>query len=233
MQFSFSDGENSYHVMEDTWREVFGLSLFSNYSTFYDYYFHTNFDLRGYLNSCLKSPSAEDNLAKMSNGYLKKNPRILHWIVTHVLCPRKGGHSRIDIANVHLMYLLQHKVHINWPNYFVSRMFAIKECTRGYSLCYASMIAKFLKHFCIGVSNLHNISLGQAQEFNMSIMKHMGYHWDEDLKVYYYKMKGSCKIIYNYDDSTKFGIDERQVEEQALDIDANMVDTQLDNDNAW
>lgn len=131
------------------------------------------------------------------------------------------------------MYLVQHKVNINWPNYFVSRMFAIKKCNIGSSLCYVYMILKFLKHFCIGMPNLQNISPGYAQEFTMSIMKHMGYPWDDDLKVYYYKMKGFGKIICNYDDSTEFGIDERQVEEQVPNVDAYMVDTHIDDDNAW
>lgn len=106
------------------------------------------------------------------------------------------------------MYLIQHKVLINWPNYFVSRMYSIKECNKWSFLSYVSLIEKFLKHFSIGVPNLQNMSPGQAQEFNMRMMKHMGYHWHEDLKVYYYKKNGFGKIIYNYYDSTEFSIDE-------------------------
>lgn len=151
--FCFNMGKHSYHFMEDPWREVFGLSMFSHYSTLCDNSFHPNFDLRGYVNSCLKAPRPEDNLAKVPMGYLKINMCILHWIMTHMLHPRKGGHSRINIAKVHLMYLLQHRVSINWPNYFVFRIFAIKECNRGFSLCYVSMIANILKHFRIGVAN--------------------------------------------------------------------------------
>lgn len=55
------------------------------------------------------------------------------------------------------------------------------------------MIAKFLRHFGIGVPNLQNISPSQALEFNTSIIKHMGCHWDDALKVYYYKIKGSVR----------------------------------------
>lgn len=96
---------------------------------------------------------------------------------------------------------------------------------------FSSMIAKLLRNFGIGVPNLQNISPGQAQEFNMSTMKYMRYHWDDYLKVYYYKMKGFSKIVYNYDDSTEFDIDERQVEEQAPNMDTDMVDAHLDVDN--
>lgn len=159
------------------------MSLFSAFSIVTGHYFFPSFDLRGYLNYCLKAPRPEDNMAQVSTGNLKRNLHILHWIMTHVSRLRKGGHSWIDIAKVHLMYLLQHKVPIYWPNYFVSIMF-FKECNRGSSLCYVSKIVKILKHSCIGVANLQNISPGQAQEFNLSIMKHMGYYmgwWSQGL----------------------------------------------------
>lgn len=118
----------------------------------------------------------------------------------------KGGYFQIDIAKVHLMYILQNKIKINWPNYFVSRMFVVKDYNRGSCLCCFSMIMKILRNFRISVVNLQNISLNQDQEFNSGTMRHMRYHWDNDLKVYYYKMKGSGKVIYNYDDTTEFGI---------------------------
>lgn len=96
------------------------------------------------------------------------------------------------------------------------------------------MIAKIPKHLCIGVANIQNISHGQAQEFNSITMRHMGYHWDNDLNVYYYNMKGSSKVIYNYDDPSDWiwyiFIDEHQVEEQAQNIDADTVDTPHDDE---
>lgn len=105
----------------------------------------------------------------LSTGLLKRDPCILQWIITHVLHPRKGGHSRIDQTEVHLRYILQSKVKINWPNYFVARMFNVRDCNSGSSLCYASMITRILKHFRIGVPNLLCTSPSHAQEFNNAI----------------------------------------------------------------
>lgn len=93
---------------------------------------------------------------------------------------------------------------INWPYYIVTRMFSIKDYNKGYSLCYASMITKILKCFCIGVFNLLDISSGMAQEFNKSTMTNMGYHWDNVNNAYFYLVKGFSKIIYNYDDPNEF-----------------------------
>lgn len=103
-----------------------------------------------------------DSFRKFSMGYLKRKPRIFHWIITHVLRPRIWGHSRIGQAEVHLVYILQSKFKINWPNYFMSRMFAVRDCNKGSSLCYISLIAKILKDFHIGVPNFQCISPGQA-----------------------------------------------------------------------
>lgn len=121
---------------------------------------------------------------------------------------------RLDQDEVHLMYLLQHKIHINWKDYCMAQTFVVRECNRGSSLCYALMIEKLLRHFDIGVPNLPCISPGQSHEFNMTTMRHLGYHWDTKLKVCFYKMKGFSKVIYNYDDLDEFGtnfVDEQHV----------------------
>lgn len=103
-------------------------------------------------------------LANTSTGFLKWDPHIFHWIVTRVLHPRKGGHSRIDNVKIHLMYILPNKVPMNELNYFTYRMFPIKECNWRSFLCYVSIIANILNHFNIGVANLVTISPGSAQE---------------------------------------------------------------------
>lgn len=79
---------------------------------------------------CLKAPKSDDKLEKLSTGNLKRNPSILHGIFTHVLRPRKGGHSRIDQSEVHLMYILENKMLICCPYYFVYRTFTVRECNR-------------------------------------------------------------------------------------------------------
>lgn len=60
-------------------------------------------------------------------------PRILPWLVSHVLRPKNGGFSRIDFAKIHMVYILLNKIKINLAHYFVSQMFAIKEFTKGTS----------------------------------------------------------------------------------------------------
>lgn len=131
-------------------------------------------------------------------------PTILLWFVSHVLNPKTGGFPRIDNAEVHLVYILLNKIRINWANYFVSQMFSIKDCNKGNSFCYVSMIVKILNYFNIWMPNLQYKSLSMAQEFSQRILINMGYFWDENHRVYYFRVGKSGRKMYNFDDPTEF-----------------------------
>lgn len=106
------------------------------------------------MNELLKAPRAAYCCYPITIGQLKMVPRILLWVVYDILRLKNGGFSRIDYAEINLVYILLHKVKINWPHYFVSRMFSIKNCNKGTSFCYPSMIFKILNYFDIGLLNL-------------------------------------------------------------------------------
>lgn len=59
-------GKNSYHFTEDSWGEVFGISVFSHQATLSDQALHRDFDWKSYLNSCLKAPRPDGSLDKLS-----------------------------------------------------------------------------------------------------------------------------------------------------------------------
>lgn len=101
------------------------------------------------MNELLKVPCAEEHYDAITTRQLKMVPRTLLWLVSHVLRPKNGGFSRIDFAEIHLVYIMLNKIKINWPHYLVSRMFAIKECNKGTSFFYVSMITKFRSYFNI------------------------------------------------------------------------------------
>lgn len=129
-------------------------------------------------------------------------PRILLWLVSHVLRPKNGGFSIIDFAKIHLVYIILKKNKINWARYFVSQMFSIKECNKGTSFCYVSMIAKILNYFKIGIPNLTYTSPDQAQEFSRCTLTNMGYFWEVNHSAYYFRTGENGRKIYNFDDPT-------------------------------
>ncbi|KAI5429973.1 hypothetical protein KIW84_034526 [Lathyrus oleraceus] len=89
------------------------------------------------LNDMLKRPYPDHIVNSdafprtITAGKLKTGERILQWIVSRILRPKKGGLSRVEQAEVHLMYILKNKQKINWLYYIANRMFSLRDSGRG------------------------------------------------------------------------------------------------------
>ncbi|CAI8585311.1 unnamed protein product [Vicia faba] len=83
-------------------------------------------------------------------------------------------------------------------------MFSIKDCNKGTSFYYVSMIFKILKHFNIGIPNLQYRSPSMALEFSQCTLTNMGYFWDKDRHLYYFCVSKNGKKICNFDDPVEF-----------------------------
>lgn len=140
-----------------------------------DVHTHVYYEGNDVVNEMLRAPHPEGSFEPLTTGQLKMVPRILLWLVSHVLHPKNCGFSTIDYSEFHLIYILLNKVKINWPHYIVSRMFAIKKCNKVTSFIYVSMISKILKFFNIGLPNLSYKSPGSAQEFSQMTLANLGY----------------------------------------------------------
>lgn len=86
-------------------------------------------------------------------------------------------------------------------------MFFTKDCNKGTSFCYVSMIAKILNYFNIGMLNLQYRSTIRAQEFSQHTLPNMGYFWNVNRRVYYFRMGKNGRKIYNFDDPVEFDDD--------------------------
>lgn len=89
----FKMWNSSYHFMQESWKDVFAIFVLSPEPTLSDHAFHPNFDWKSHLNSFLKVPRRDDDVDRLSMILLKRYTHILQWIITHVMHPRKWGHS--------------------------------------------------------------------------------------------------------------------------------------------
>lgn len=75
---------------------------------------HQDFKWSIHLNELLKAPRSDDCVKIITIGQLKMVPRVFLKLVSHVLCPKNGGYSRIDNAEIHLIYIILNRIRINW-----------------------------------------------------------------------------------------------------------------------
>lgn len=151
-KFACNIGNRVIEVNDDVWKSLFEISPLSSPTDLkiIDIVFSLDYEFRNALNSMLKRPFSanviESNLlpTNETTGLLKPVDRILHWVVTHILRPKKGGYSIVGKDEVHLVYVLKNKLKVNWPHYVASRIFALKESGRGTTICYPSFIQSIL-----------------------------------------------------------------------------------------
>lgn len=105
-EFKYNIGNMVLEVNYDVWKYLFEISPLSspNDLKITDIVFAPNYEFRYALNSMLKRPFSDNVIASnlfptnVTTGLLKHVNRILHWVVTHIIRPKKGGYSRVDKA---------------------------------------------------------------------------------------------------------------------------------------
>lgn len=117
--FKFSIGNKVYQFINDLWKSLFGIMVVDPDDDnevdplITDTETHVNFDWGIHVNELLKVSRVEDCYDPITTGQLKMVPRVLQWVVSHILRPKNGELSRIDFVEIHLVYILLHKVKIN------------------------------------------------------------------------------------------------------------------------
>ncbi|XP_058785499.1 zinc finger BED domain-containing protein RICESLEEPER 2-like [Vicia villosa] len=108
--------------------------------------FPANYDHMAYMRSILKDPTVLDKPNEtITAEHLKRNPRLLNWIISRIIRPRSGGYSRIERNEIILMYLLENRTRVHWPHFLANKFYEVKNKTTA--LCYGSIIHKIVNHF--------------------------------------------------------------------------------------
>jgi hypothetical protein len=83
------------------------------------------------------------------------------------------------------MYIMMERKQMDWPHYFVSRMFALRNSKKDHFFGYSSMIRNILEHFKI-TYNLAGLWVNPKRDqiFSMTQMKKMDYRWNDVIKDY-------------------------------------------------
>lgn len=90
----------------------------------------------------------------------------------------------MDKAEVHIVYVLKHKLKVNWPHYVASRIFALKESDRGTALRCLSFIPSILNKSKVSVQGIPYKPVTTNQEFCQKTASLMGYTWDRTTRLY-------------------------------------------------
>ncbi|WJX24473.1 hypothetical protein P8452_13574 [Trifolium repens] len=179
-EFEFCIGKKIFKVSNKLWLGLFWLETGKNLQRFTDVDGH-KYNMPEFACTLTKNGKSPHGKA----GRLKQGPRVLLWIVNHILRPRGGPYSRLDWKDIDLMYAMMERKKMDWPHYFVSRMFALKNSKKDHFFAYSSLIHNILDNFKI-TYNLAGqwVNPKRDQIFSMTQMKKMDYRWNDVIKDY-------------------------------------------------
>jgi hypothetical protein len=179
-EFEFCIGKKIFKVSNKLWLGLFGLETGKKLQRFTDTE-GPKYNMSEFSCTLTKNGKSPNGKA----GRLKQGPRVLLWIVNHILRPRGGPYSRLDWKDIDLMYVMMESKKMDWPHYFVSRMFALRNSKKDHFFAYSSLIRNILENFKI-TYNLAGlwISPKRDQVFSMTQMKKMDYKWNDTTNEY-------------------------------------------------
>lgn len=115
-------GTTKVSLKSNVWNQYFDMSLDdaeNSLAEVTDSHQIEGYEFKSALNDMLKRPYPDQFVNSdafprtVTAGKLKAGERILQWIVSRILRPKKGGLSRVEQAEVHLIYILKNKKKIN------------------------------------------------------------------------------------------------------------------------
>ena len=72
--------------------------------------YHIHFKWNIHVNEIFKAPLSDDCYNPITTSQLKMVPRILLWLVSHVLRPKNRGFSIIEFDEIHMVYIILNKI---------------------------------------------------------------------------------------------------------------------------
>ncbi|KAK2409665.1 hypothetical protein QL285_045080 [Trifolium repens] len=179
-EFEFCIGEKIYKVTNNLWFKLFGMVTDKNLEKFTDVD-GPKYNMTEFASTLTRNGKSPNGKA----GRLKKGPRVLLWIVNHILRPRGGSYSRLDWKDIDLMYIMMERKKMDWPHYIVSRLFALRDSKKDHCFGYSSWICTILDHFKITYRVAGSwINPKRDQIFSMTQMKKMDYKWNDEIEDY-------------------------------------------------
>lgn len=138
-------GKKRMVITSDVWESVIGLkhegtSLSSNSREFVD------FDKTSALMGMLRDPSHIPVASKLTAGKFQVEYRLLHYAIARIIDARSTNFARLGDEDILLLWALDNRKQINWPQFFIERMQKYAGLNAS-ALPYACLITCFIKHF--------------------------------------------------------------------------------------
>ena len=110
-------------------------------------------EVRNKFFSEFTKPHSPADTAHLSSDVLKRNPKLLYYILVRTILPQPTSTALIPRKTLELLYLLLTGKPINFARYILSCMSKVSLVLRPAPLPYANLLTRIFRHFGVTLTN--------------------------------------------------------------------------------
>nr|KYP40738.1 hypothetical protein KK1_037914 [Cajanus cajan] len=123
------------------------------------------------------------NYNKFLSGGMKKNSRLISFIIAWILKPRLHNHAQMSRDDILLMHVIKRKIKIDWVSVVNDCMWKARRKEDG-PIPYALLLSKFFENAGVELTREKKIILHASNKIEKSSLYHMGMLKQEDKWVF-------------------------------------------------
>nr|KYP38727.1 hypothetical protein KK1_040000 [Cajanus cajan] len=131
---------------------------------------------------CQRNP-VNTNYEKFLAGGMKKNSRLISFIIAWMLKPRLHNHAQMSRDDILLMHVIKKKIKIDWVSVVNDCMWKARRKEDG-PIPYALLLSKIFENAGVDLSGERKIILHASNKIEKSSLHHMGMLKQEDKWVF-------------------------------------------------
>ncbi|BAU02153.1 hypothetical protein VIGAN_11159500 [Vigna angularis var. angularis] len=116
-------------------------------------------------------PDLEYSHGVLTVGCLNMNDRLLHYVIVHMLTPRRGNFARLLQEDIFMIWVLNNNISINWPHHIMQHMLKCKASDTP--LPYGVLITRILQYCGVNVDADACTQVGSRHHFSINSLKRM------------------------------------------------------------
>ncbi|QCE16648.1 hypothetical protein DEO72_LG11g3666 [Vigna unguiculata] len=128
--------------------------------------------------SLLRHPSSAKRCNFYKTGGMKRDDRVMAFIIGWILAPRAGNHGQLLTEDIFLMHAINSRVKINWSA-LVSDTIIKTTNLQMYPLPYALFLSRVFEYYNLDLADEVSVPITHSSLIELNALHHMGFVFND------------------------------------------------------
>ncbi|QCD93436.1 hypothetical protein DEO72_LG5g1511 [Vigna unguiculata] len=128
--------------------------------------------------SLLRNPSSAKKCNFYKTGGMKRDDRVMAFIIGWILAPRAGNHGQLLTEDIFLMHAINSRVKINWSALVCDTIIKTTKL-QMYPLPYALFLSRVFEYYNLDLADEVSVPLTHSNFIELNALHHMGFVFND------------------------------------------------------